>query len=322
MNGIPMSILPSHSFFVETISVTSWIGDLDGMTELPQSLLPVYGTLPAMTFVLYDHMTTYDLEVDIIWKRTKWSIVQYLFMVNRYTGDIYMIYLAVGTWQGLVPGMTGMVLLSSMQYIMALPVICLYNRSRKIIILIVSALILEAVLMIVIYAVKNSIEGVANIRYVCTTFYASEAFIKVAFLNILPFICFELLVVILVGREAYRYSKGTRHGGVGSTNANLLKIIFRDSIVFPVITIIVCIFCSLSYSSLNEKPLGEFLSHQGIGVLCLLGPRLILNLRDAYYAPFNMEMEQTVVHHEVKPSGVLEVLPSGRNTRQDFIQMR
>ncbi|KAF9041310.1 hypothetical protein BJ165DRAFT_1488404 [Panaeolus papilionaceus] len=272
------------------------------VTELSQSLLPVYGTLSATTFVLYDHITTFDLEVDIVWKRKKWSIVQYLFMVNRYMADVYMIYLSVTVllrhtsqgkecmWQGIVPGMLGMVVLNSMQYIMALRVSSLYDHRRRIVILLVSALILETVLMVVIYAVKNSIEGVKYMRYVCTTFYKGT--FRLAFLNMFPFIGFELLIIVLVGLEAYRYNQGTPRGHFGSVNARLIRTIFRDSLLFPIITIIVCIFCSLSYSSLNEKPLGEFFSHQAIGVVCLLGPRLILNLRDAYYEPFIMEMEQ------------------------------
>ncbi|KAF9045071.1 hypothetical protein BJ165DRAFT_1475068 [Panaeolus papilionaceus] len=273
------------------------------MTELSESLLPVYGTLSATTFVLYDHLTTYDLEVAIVWKRKRWSYVQYLFMVNRYVGDTFMVYLTVtvlrrhnshgkeGTWQGIVPGMLAMMLLGSMQCIMALRVSSLYDHRRAIVIILSSALIFEVVSMTVIFAVKNSIEGFQNVRYVCTTFYAGTTR-SWAWLTFVPFTAFETLVLILVGREAYKYNKGLPRGHLRSANADLIRVIFRDSIMFPIIAIIVCVCCFLAYTTLNEKPLGEFLAHLGTGVICILGPRLILNLRDAYYSSFDQEMQQ------------------------------
>lgn len=42
---------------------------------------------------LYEHSTTLDLEVELIWKK-RWSIVKVLFILNRYLGEALFIYLA------------------------------------------------------------------------------------------------------------------------------------------------------------------------------------------------------------------------------------
>lgn len=36
--------------------------------------------------VFYDHFTTFDLEVELIWKK-KWTFVTVLFIINGYFGE-------------------------------------------------------------------------------------------------------------------------------------------------------------------------------------------------------------------------------------------
>ncbi|KDR69327.1 hypothetical protein GALMADRAFT_929285 [Galerina marginata CBS 339.88] len=45
-------------------------------------------SLAMATCVVYDHITTLDEEVELVWKREKWNAVQILFFINRYTGDL------------------------------------------------------------------------------------------------------------------------------------------------------------------------------------------------------------------------------------------
>ncbi|KAF4614448.1 hypothetical protein D9613_002496 [Agrocybe pediades] len=40
------------------------------------------------TWVVYDHITTFGDEVELVWARRKLSVVQILFFLNRYTGAV------------------------------------------------------------------------------------------------------------------------------------------------------------------------------------------------------------------------------------------
>lgn len=77
----------------------------------------------------------------------------------------------------------------------------------------------------------------ADVRYVCTTFYAGTTR-SWAWLTFVPFTAFETLVLILVGREAYKYNKGLPRGHLRSANADLIRVIFRDSIMFPIMYVL------------------------------------------------------------------------------------
>ncbi|RXW24244.1 hypothetical protein EST38_g1627 [Candolleomyces aberdarensis] len=46
------------------------------------------------TVVVYDHLSTLDLEIELIWKK-KWSLIQILFIINRYVPDAAFLYGAV-----------------------------------------------------------------------------------------------------------------------------------------------------------------------------------------------------------------------------------
>ncbi|KAF4614442.1 hypothetical protein D9613_002490 [Agrocybe pediades] len=48
-----------------------------------------YLAVAAATCALYDHVTTLDEEIELVWRR-KWSVVQMLFLFNRYAGDVLL----------------------------------------------------------------------------------------------------------------------------------------------------------------------------------------------------------------------------------------
>ncbi|KAG2012925.1 hypothetical protein CC2G_009875 [Coprinopsis cinerea AmutBmut pab1-1] len=50
-----------------------------------------YWQVAATSIALYDHLTTLDLEVELIWKK-KVSVVQLLFILNRYSGDALFLH--------------------------------------------------------------------------------------------------------------------------------------------------------------------------------------------------------------------------------------
>ncbi|PFH47472.1 hypothetical protein AMATHDRAFT_6690 [Amanita thiersii Skay4041] len=45
----------------------------------------------AATIVVYDHLTTIAAEIDLVWRQRKWSIVNILFLLNRYGGEAALV---------------------------------------------------------------------------------------------------------------------------------------------------------------------------------------------------------------------------------------
>ncbi|KAG2004846.1 hypothetical protein CC2G_003356 [Coprinopsis cinerea AmutBmut pab1-1] len=77
-------------------------GCIMSMPPMPIELVRVvqnglYWQVAATTAVLYDHVTTLDLEVELVWRR-KWTFVQVLFVVNRYLGDALFVHGATQAW--------------------------------------------------------------------------------------------------------------------------------------------------------------------------------------------------------------------------------
>ncbi|KAF4609488.1 hypothetical protein D9613_012340 [Agrocybe pediades] len=44
---------------------------------------------------VYDHLITLDREIELVWKRTRWNVVQFLFLTSRYLSDAILIYGAI-----------------------------------------------------------------------------------------------------------------------------------------------------------------------------------------------------------------------------------
>ncbi|KAF8171658.1 hypothetical protein BJ912DRAFT_118261 [Pholiota molesta] len=68
-------------------------------TQVNQIVLPAdtalsYLALAGATCMIYDHLTTLDIEIEVVWNRPKWQIPQFLFFLNRYVGLVLQIYTA------------------------------------------------------------------------------------------------------------------------------------------------------------------------------------------------------------------------------------
>ncbi|KAF8966749.1 hypothetical protein BDZ97DRAFT_1806252 [Flammula alnicola] len=110
----------------------------------------------------------------------------------------------------------------------------------------------------------------------------------------IPIVFFESLVLYLAIRVGLRYRAHIRYSQtVVSTRQSLAYIMCRDSILFPFMSLIMCIIGFISNTRFSPLDIEMAMSVSG-SVLCIIGPRLILNLREAYYQPFTEEMKMEV----------------------------
>ncbi|KAF9010774.1 hypothetical protein BDQ17DRAFT_1406070 [Cyathus striatus] len=253
--------------------------------------------------IIYDHLTTIDREVQFIWKKKK-SLPQLLFIINRYIGDAVFIYATIVTVV-LSPAIQNVssqyifvqtigleIVVWSMQGIMLHRISVMYGHSRKILFLMLSVYFCEIVTMIII-------TGIALSRfYVESVIIPDVATIQLA---IIPSIIsatwaisviMEALLLILALCAGFRYIVSRREiGRLRSERPSLAFVLIRDSILFPLIALIAYTTTAFGW---------KFFAHPGGQIseafsgcnACVLGPRLILNLREAYYRPFTDEYDQ------------------------------
>ncbi|KAF9048877.1 hypothetical protein BJ165DRAFT_1066125 [Panaeolus papilionaceus] len=264
--------------------------------------------------VLFDHVTTLDAEVELVWvrtlattmpsmsdmsqKRNKWSTVQFLFLINRYVGLAYQLYAAcvlvlhvqfvkveVSHTLGLLQGFLIGAILFSMQGIMLYRISSLYEHKRSLIIFLITAFTFE-ILSVFTINILGSLSPVPHPDHVpgielCTR----ESYPAWTATMWIPMTLLEVMMLSLAIVAGLRFQ---RSRSFTLSHGSLIYLVLRDSILFPFIAVIVCVLNVIAWTSLN------YLSAQATIALCafipnILGSRLLLNLREAYYQPFGLE---------------------------------
>lgn len=280
-------------------------GDVLEWIRLDHAL--AYVQLAVATCVIYDHITTSDLELELIWRRPKWSTVQYLFLVTRYFGDmcqIFSTYVIVRHIQldtvdqcrllNILQGTVLPITLWTMQGIMMYRISSMYSHSRKIIVLLLSAFAIEFIVL-----VASNLSSIRSGKPVVAPPGANicpRRKLPLMFVVWIPIALFELLVLGLAVKVGLNYFHSIRREHRAHRRKSLAYVLLRDSIVFPLISVLMCIvnlivMLKLSYiASQLTMPLSSMLP-------IVLGCRLILNLRETYYQPFSGEMTLNSVYH-------------------------
>uniref|UniRef100_A0A8H7Y378 Uncharacterized protein n=1 Tax=Psilocybe cubensis TaxID=181762 RepID=A0A8H7Y378_PSICU len=207
----------------------------------------------------------------------------------------------------------------------------MYNHSRRIIALFAVAAFIEAASVIAIQAISTQVDApIPNPApgvFLCT----QKTFPFWMYITWIPIIGFEMLVLGLSASLGVKYYKTVRTLATIRLDPSLkldslAYILLRDSITFPFMyaaqfigslvladadycASCVCV-CVLNLMVWIHLPHAYIQLAFGIAsfVPCVLGPRLILNLREAYYEPFNRECTDS----DLQPTGPHE--PERRGT--------
>ncbi|RXW17342.1 hypothetical protein EST38_g8507 [Candolleomyces aberdarensis] len=231
------------------------------------------------TIVLWDHISTFDLEVELIWKK-KLSLAQILYFVNRYVGDALFLYgTAVLLWVpdgayfqrafltllsltgqsfGTVQTFLSVTTLGAMQGIMVHRIVSMYRHERKILIGLAGTFIVEMSAACILAGLSVRLAG-APVE-LSETLRSCIPVDMVAWSSALWFLMmiFDFLIFLLAAREGIRYRREAlarqRSPETSEILANtrwskeksLLRILLRDSIIFPFIGLLMCMFNTLA----------------------------------------------------------------------------
>ncbi|KAI0822959.1 hypothetical protein BC628DRAFT_1387007 [Trametes gibbosa] len=235
-------------------------------------------TLASSVWLLYDLLTTFDQEVEFVWRSPN-TLPKYLYLVSRYVGLLGQFALASGLMPVYCRGqlLTSLIffpcLILSIELSLMLRIDALYGRSRKVRALLLTAFVAE----IASAAVVNSLTYptvFAELRPFPPDWPFKGCFFPVdIYLNKFcwfPVIAFETLLFCL------NTAKCTSYGRLEHTP--LIFRLFRDGSVYFAIAfafMLVCIICQF----LNVDSVSTALSTWISAVFSYSGCHLLLSVR-------------------------------------------
>lgn len=245
-----------------------------------------YSELASSTIIIWDHLSTLDQEVELIWN-AHWSIGKCLFIINRYYALCCVIFnnYALFTttlsdsfciqwfqWQG----WTGLATCMIAEIILQVRLYALYFLNKRVLALMATCFVATSVASAVVLAttlseMKASSHILPGVPVCVPIGVPSHLY---AFW--IPMIVFESL---LCGMALFRGFQGVFGGrALFRSGRHLVDILVKDSIIYFLVVfaaystnLIVMLFGN---DDIKEIPLGF-----SVAMSCVMGNRLILNVR-------------------------------------------
>lgn len=253
-----------------------------------------YAQIAVAVAVLYDHALTFGREIDYIWRRSP-SLVTALYLLDRYLGDAVMI---IGVYLCLTGDAStqecfrlfqvrawGTLLCSWLtQCIMQLRIYAMYQRTRRILVILVFAFFSEVLAVVVI--IWKTIGPASKLvvtnepfpgKHLCSFSGISTDFVYL----FIPVFCFEILLFFLAIRVSLNNTRERKATpGTSSLRVNsFMSILVRDSILYFFINLAMCAIVMALWR--NLAALHANLSIPFIMFLeIMIGTRMVINFKE------------------------------------------
>ncbi|KAJ6510275.1 hypothetical protein C8R47DRAFT_790223 [Mycena vitilis] len=250
------------------------------------------------TVLLYDHLITIDREIDLFWRKD-WSFLKCVFIFHRYLGlagvlvELYAILsprvtdaVSLFWFQWEMWGYTVVVLTSEL--VLMLWIFVIYKRDRRVLwalgVLFVAQLTSVVVILVKSFALLQVTASIIPGNKFCSLHHEPQ-FYSWYWLPILVYNSAILALFIAKGTESFRSSK--------IPHLSRLHEVYRASFVnFLAIFVVYLVCCVLWIAgdfSLSQIPTGFALSFSITN-----STRLLINIRQAYYAQEEAELDRPI----------------------------
>ncbi|KAG1836582.1 hypothetical protein DFJ58DRAFT_734882 [Suillus subalutaceus] len=249
------SSIPESSWHI----ATHGSGDVpDFQSDSTQTLFAVAVTVA----VLYDHGLTFGREIDYIWRRSP-SLVTALYLLDRYLGDAVVI---IGAYR-----------------IMQLRIYAMYQRTRRILVILVLAFFSEVLaVVVIIWRTIGPPSDFSPMSLILGSICAPSPGISTNFIYLfIPVFCFETLLFSLAIRVSLNNTREKRATpGTSSLRVNsFMSILVRDSILYFFINLAMCAIVMGLWRNLAE--LHANISIPFIMLLeTVIGTRMVINFKE------------------------------------------
>lgn len=244
--------------------------------------------VPSVVMV-YDYLISVDQEVEQIWKRPR-TTTTILYLILRYFGTLCGVFNATvflsdvseefcNTFM-IMQGWPACFLVWLVQIILQMRLFALYNRSRKVLLLMGSAFLVEILAMIAILITANLTSGTSNEPIpgvkICTNEDTSNSF----YVFWLPILCFEFLLCSLAVRAGIQRSRDEISYMALSNRVFLFDVLIKGNVGYFLVIFLVGVVNAVMWGALSPEwvEIPEGFPH---GVAVIAGCRLILHIRHA-----------------------------------------
>jgi len=251
-------------------------------------------TLAGWVLLVYDWVISFDQEVDLIWDKP-WNIAKGLYYFNRYIPLMLlcvhtMIYLNLDVSKSTClfwfqfEGWTGMTCIGAVEAILATRVWALWDGNRIILGILLFGLAAEmAVMSFILGTTSSRLDTISEVFpgvefKVCIPLNTPPYF----FAFWIPPLAFGTMVLILA---CYRGLTSVQFG-LRDLGKTLVAVILRDSVMYFAAIVATDLLCTTVWLQRSDV-LFQTVVGPGLAVPSVLGSRLLLNLREVYYKPYN-----------------------------------
>jgi len=269
------------------------VTSIDVLETTVRSLHTVrYAELSSTTIMLFDHLMTIDLEVELIWQAS-WTLGKFLFILNRYHGLAILIFnnyalfasrltdsfcLVWFRWQGSV----GVIMCMTTEVVLQFRLYALYFLSKKVLLLVfttfffvsVASATMMGAFLAEISVVSYNLDGVSFCvaKNITGHFYAF-------WIPILFYETFLCGLALLRGWHNFQSAPLS----IFFSGRWVFETLIRDSVLYFLIifvTYLVNLVLFAKPSNLVEVPIGF-----AVAMSCVMGNRLLLNVRETVWKP-------------------------------------
>ncbi|KAG9098023.1 hypothetical protein FS749_004909 [Ceratobasidium sp. UAMH 11750] len=244
--------------------------------------------LAAMVLLVYDHVITFDAEIELVWFKP-WSWSKALFFWNRYGTFVILLFdTIVGVGGGpsnalsKFQGWTGWLTNMTVEIIIQVRIAAMFSQDKRIIVPMVFLFFAQAIGMAAIIgsafekmeAVNELVPGfrACSLKGVPTRMYIYWA----------TNLSFEGILFCLAVFKAWQNFAGRRGTRPTWSGPRILNILIRDSILYFSVIFVTYVMNLVAWST-GGGSLYQLAIALAIALRASMGSRLLLNVREAYY---------------------------------------
>ncbi|TFK39885.1 hypothetical protein BDQ12DRAFT_681408 [Crucibulum laeve] len=241
----------------------------------------------ATALTLYDHVLTVSDEVEYIWKK-KWSLPTLLYFITRYSADLLLVLTMAAFFNPQISqnscfifirfqGWSSSLLYFSMQGILLIKLMALYNEDERTKRFLIFAYVLQLLLASGVNLYGNILYFQADIEPFPGIHHCTPTGVPPWFpVWWLPMILFDATLFVFALRIGIKHQREVQP----LRRDSIIEIIVRDSILYYLAVLSINGVNALMWLALKgltyEIPQGF-----SIAAVCVLGCRMVINLRKA-----------------------------------------
>ncbi|KAG2141205.1 uncharacterized protein EDB93DRAFT_1252664 [Suillus bovinus] len=244
----------------------------------------------AFVVMIYDLALTFGKEVELVWMQ-HWTLMTVLYLSVRCLGILYPVLYMLSFMMYVVQSWTGVLVFSMLWVIIITRLHAMYQRSRKILIFLVVTFLAINIFGVVVMMEMMHASGeelVLSGTHQCSIDYTGHNNLLIPVAWIVS-ILWEVLTLCLAIWIAVKHFRELRRHSAAGFMGDCFTVLMKTHVLYFASFVAVCCFglvlnssptLSTDQNSLKSYPFDSLLQMLEVVQMSVLGPRLILSVRE------------------------------------------